>query len=426
MPLPIRLFSCLATVIVMVAASATVHAEDWSQFRGNAGTGYVPQAQIPDSWSEQDYAWQYDLGSSDVGSPIVQSGKIFLLSSDAASAERRIVAIDLATGKPLWSKVYASRSHHLHNRNTYGSSTPAANERFVFVAWAEPDHTLLKCLTHEGEEVWTRDFGSWKSQHGFGTSPTLIGDLLVLFNSQQADQLPAGVAPGQSRMIAVEPETGETVWETPLTTTRVCYGVPMLYQPAGGAKQIVAANTGDGIFGLDYETGKKLWSVDVFTARCVSSPIVAGELVMGTAGSGGGGNHLVAVKPQASVAKEVFRVEKGAPYVPTPAVVGEHLFMIDDKGIASCVSAVDGQTLWQQRIGGNYSASPVVLGDKMLVVSLSGEATLLAASTEFEKLSQFDLGGPVGATPVYAEGCLLLRIGNRLCCLRVSDEQPSQ
>lgn len=405
-----------ATVPQMVGPQMAL-AGDWSLFRGGDAAGYVPEAQLPLQWTANDYAWQFDLENRDVGSPVIAGGKAFLLSSDPQSSQRRIIAVDLKSGEPLWQRKYTSTPHRLHQRNSYASSTPAATDRFVFFAYSEPDHTYLKCLDHEGREVWSRDFGRWVSQHGFGTSPTLIGDLLILFVSQQADQLREGVEPGQSRMIAVRPETGETVWETPLTTTRACYGVPRLYQNDQGEKQIVAANTGDGLFGLDYATGKKLWNNKVFRARCVSSPLVVDDLVIGTAGSGGGGNHLVAVRPAGDEAEEVFRIESAAPYVPTPAVVGHHLYMVDDKGIASCVDARDGSVLWRKRVGGNYGASPVVLGNKVLLISLSGEATVLEAATEFNQLSQFDLGGPVGATPVYGDGKLLLRIGEQLCCL---------
>ncbi len=412
---PTALFS-IGLITLCIFPLAT-QAADWSQFRGGDGTNYVPEASLPSEWSDSDYAWQFDLSSSDVGTPVVSNGTVFLLSGDVASAERRIVAIDLATGKLRWEQRYPASPSHLHNRNTYGSSTPVANDKHVFFSWAEPDHTWLRCLTHDGDEVWARDFGTWKSQHGFGTSPTLIGDLLVLFDSQQADQLPADVPPGQSRMIALNPSSGETVWETPLTTTRVCYGVPALFTTADGQRQIVAANTGDGLFGLDYATGKKLWNNRVFKARCVSTPLVAGDLVIGSAGSGGGGNHLVAVRPTGDSAEEVYRVEKGAPYVPTPAMVKGDLFLVDDKGIASCIDATTGERRWLKRVGGTYSASPIVLGDRMLIVSLTGEATVLAAAPTFEKISSFDLGGPVGATPVYSDGKLLLRIGTRLCCL---------
>ncbi|QDS93720.1 outer membrane biogenesis protein BamB [Roseimaritima multifibrata] len=409
----------LLACVPLLAAEPAADSTQWPRFRGPGGNGYLPQASIPDQWDADDYDWQFDFGSRDVGSPIVQGGKVFLLATSPDSKNRKVVAIDLASGQSLWERSYPIAPYHTHSRNTYASSTPAANDTHLFVAWGEPTQTILKCFTHDGEEVWTRNFGSWVSQHGFGTSPALIGDLLVFFDSQQGGQLPAGVPPGQSRMIAVQPATGETVWETPLTTTRVCYGVPALYAPAGGKKQIVAANTGDGLFGLDYATGKKLWNEKVFSARCVSSPVVAGDLIVGTAGSGGGGNHLVAVRPTGDSAAEVYRITRGAPYVPSPVVAQSSMFLIDDKGFASCIDAATGDVHWMKRVGGNYGASPLVAGDKLLVISLNGEATVLAAKTEYAEIAKFDLGGPVGATPLLSDGRLLLRIGNRLCCLNV-------
>ncbi len=393
--------------------------EDWPQFRGARGTNYVPDARLPERWEPNQYAWRFDLGSFDVGCPVVGQGKVFLLSSDPQTAQRRIVALDLKTGNAIWTRSYDAAPNRLHARNTYGSSTPYADDRFVYVAWADSEHTWLRCLTHDGDEVWTRDFGPYVSQHGFATSPTIIGEYLVLLNESQADQLPDGASPGVSRMIAVRPDTGETVWETELTTTRVCYGVPALFVTPEGERQIVAANTGDGLFGLDYETGKMIWNQKVFTARCVSTPLVVGDLVLGTAGSGGGGNHLVAVRPEGNTAGEVYRIDRGAPYVPTPSVAKGKLFMVDDKGIASCVDAASGEVHWLQRVGRNYGASPIVLGDRVLLVSLTGQATILAAAEQFHKISSFDLGGPVGATPAYSDGHLLLRIGDELCALRL-------
>ncbi len=164
-----------------------------------------------------------------------------------------------------------------------------------------------------------------------------------------------------------------------------------------------------------------LWNLEVFEMRCCSTPLVAGDLAIGSSGSGGGGNHLVAVRIPKSAAeepKQVYRIDRGSPYVPTPVLKDNRLYMIDDKGIASCVDAQTGEAIWKpQRIGGNFGASPIVVGDTLLVISLDGKATLLRASDEFEKLGEVDLGGPVGATPAFAEGHLLLRVDDELRCL---------
>ena len=393
--------------------------DTWSEFHGLGAYGVGSGGSIPNSWRQADYAWVRKLGSIDVGSPVVAAGKVFFLASDPKQKAITINSIELSSGTPLWSKSYPQQSHHLHRRNTYASSTPAANDTHVYVSWSDTKQTMLKCFDHDGHEVWSRDFGNWQSQHGFGTSPRLSGDFVLLFNSQQAEQLDPGETPGQSRMIAVDRKTGETRWETPLKTTRSCYGVPAI-TTINGSKQVIDANTGNGMFGLDASTGKMLWNLEVFGKRCCNTPLIVDDLAIASSGSGGGGNHLVAVKiPQSKSEppREVFRIERNAPYVPTPAVKDGHLYWVDDRGVATCASAKTGEIVWTERIGGKFGASPIIVGDKLLIISLDGQATLLSTSKEFKEIGQFDLGGPVGATPAFAEGRLIIRVADELRCL---------
>ena len=132
--------------------------------------------------------------------------------------------------------------------------------------------------------------------------------MVLLFNSQQADQLKPGQVAGKSRMIAVDRKTGDTVWESPLDTTRSCYGVPAVFQSPGADTQIIDANTGNGMFGLDPKTGKMLWNTKVFEMRCCSTPIIAGDIAIASSGSGGGGNHLVGVRIPKSAASTRGRI----------------------------------------------------------------------------------------------------------------------
>ncbi len=391
----------------------------WSRFHGADGNGFVENGDIPATWTEADYTWRRDLGSRDVGSPIVVDDKVYYLVSKPEEQEIAIESLDLRSGQLRWTKPFPQTDHHLHSRNTFASSTPAADRDHLFVAWADPDHTYLKCFDHDGNEVWSRDFGTWQSQHGFGTSPRILGSMVLLFNSQQSEQLKPGQQAGRSRMIAVDRKSGETVWETPLETTRSCYGVPAVYG-SGDTMQIIAANTGNGMFGLDPSTGKMLWNLNVFEMRCCSTPLVAGDIAIGSSGSGGGGNHLVGVRiPKTENEKptQVYRIESGAPYVPTPVLKDNRLYMVSDDGIASCVDAKNGKQIWKNRVGGNFGSSPIVVGEKLLLISLNGEATILHAGDRFQILGKVDLGGPVAATPAYSQGHLLLRVNDEIRCL---------
>lgn len=309
------MFLLIAATPVLVAPTLcrAESPEGWSEFHGPNQQGYVANGQIPANWTDDDYRWRRQLRSTDVGSPVIAANKVFYLASKPDQNSIALEALDLTTGDLLWSAPYPQSKHHLHSRNTYASSTPAVDEQYVFAAWSEPTHTYLKCFDHQGKEIWSRDFGTWQSQHGFGTSPRVHGSMVLLFNSQQADQLKPGEVAGNSRMIAVDRQSGETLWETPLETTRSCYGVPAVFQGEDGKTQIIDANTGNGVFAIDASSGQLLWNLKVFEMRCCSTPLIAGDIAIGSSGSGGGGNHLVGVRiPKAGEQPvQVYRIDQG-------------------------------------------------------------------------------------------------------------------
>lgn len=404
---------CLST-FSMIALTRHSDAQDWCGFHGLSLGGVVENGDLPTQWNDSDYRWRFDLTTRDVGSMAVKDGNVYLLSSSKDKTQLRLIAIDLDSGSEKWTLSFPHSENHLHKRNTLASSTPAVDEDHVYIAHSDRDRTWVRCIDVAGTEVWSRDLGPAQSQHGFGTSPVIEGDRLILNFSQQAEQVRNG-KPGVSRIYAFDRLSGETLWETPVTSRRVCYGKPYVHDG-----KVICANTGDGVFALSLEDGKMLWRNPVFRMRCVSSPIIAGELAIGTSGSGGGGNHLVAVrmpKEPNQTPQEVYRIESAAPYVPTSVVRDGAMYVIDDGGVATCVDVQSGDLQWKKRIGGNFGASPILVGDKCLLVSLDGTATLIRASREFEKLGSVDLGGPVGATPAFANGRLLLRVGTELLCL---------
>ncbi len=391
-------------------------AESWSRFRGDNGVGVIAKCSVPLPWQPSDVRWSVALPGKGNGSPTAYGDRVFLMSADANSAERYIMAFDIKSGRELWRKSYASEPHHLHNRSSYASCTPCVNSDAVFFTWATPESVTLMALTHDGEVIWTNNLGRYVSQHGYGASPALFGDKLVLFNSQAAEQLPPGVPPGQSRVMAFDVRTGDLLWETPRTTTRVCYGVPTRFQDESGQEALLFCNTGDGFFALSLETGEPLWNRKVFRKRCVSCPVIVGDLAFGTEGSGGGGNILfaVSVKGNHDVA---FRVNRSAPYVPTPVAKGNLLFLWSDQGIVTCIKTPSGDVVWSKRIGGNVSTSPVIAGDKLVGIAEDGTVTILSASEDYHEYGSIKLEDTTRATPLLSENYLLVRSDSKLICV---------
>ena len=287
----------------------------------------------------------------------------------------------------------------------------------VYVAWSDPEHTLLMAIDHAGETVWTQDLGPWVSQHGFGTSPMLYGGTVILANHQQGkDKLPPGGKPGISSMAAFDCKTGEPRWRTPRESTVAAYSVPCVLN-RNGRDELVCCSNAHGIFSLDPTTGKPLWEVkDAFSMRTVSSPAIAGGLVIGTTGSGGGGNYVVAVRP-GDKAKVVYKIDRQAPYVPTPIEQGGLLYLWYDKGVVTCLEAETGEQVWQKRVGGNYSGSPIIAGDKLYCIDEEGEVVVLATGRTFKELGRNPLGEGSRTTPAVSEGRMFFRTDRKLFCL---------
>ena len=392
---------------------------DWDRFRGPGGRG-IAAGQLPATWSADDYRWRVNVGGRDVGSMIGVDGDVVLMTSPSEGEQIGLTRIEGQTGRQLWSVPHAYRPRKQHQRSSTAQTTPTTDGERIYAAWADADGLRLTAVDLDGQTAWTRDFGYWEGAHGFGGSPAVIGDSVVLFDSGQRDKLEPGQRADDSHMRCVDAATGADRWATPLNATRPCYGTPLLVDVAGAARQIVAANKGNGIFGLDPADGGMLWSIDGLNQRCVSSPQLAitgdGPVILASAGSGGGGNRILAVTvpPPGQSPREVYRIDRSASYVPTPLVVGENLIFINDGGIATCADVASGKTRWSLRLGGNFGASPIVVGDEVLAVSLDGIAHVFAASSSKPKVRQIDLGGSVGATPAVIGGALILRVGSEV------------
>ncbi|MFO0872180.1 MAG: PQQ-binding-like beta-propeller repeat protein [Pirellulales bacterium] len=399
--------SCLT----MASSSA---AQDWTRFRGPNGSGECEAQGLPATWTEADLNWKAALPGIGHSSPAIWGERIFLLSAHPQDATRYVLCLSAKDGKLLWRKDYPSQTHHLHARSSYASCSPFADAEQVYVAWSDPDHTWLKAFKHTGEEVWSVDFGPWVSQHGFGSSPIVHGEMVILSCSQEPSKQPNTPDPRDSFVVAVDRLTGQVRWKTPRKTDTTSYSVPCVRRRPDGQDELICCSTAEGIYALHPQTGAENWSLKVFDKRTVSSPFVAGGLVFGTTGSGGGGSYVVALSPQADQPKVVYEIRKEAPYVPTPVARGELLFLWSDKGIVTCVSLADGKQVWQKRVNGNFSGSPIRAYDKLYCVSDDGEVVVLAADKEFKELGRVSLGEPSRSTPAVSGGRLYLRTYSHL------------
>ncbi len=364
---------------LLLAWSQVALGQEWTRFRGPNGSGQSEATTIPATWTEDEALWKVALPGSGNASPVLWGDRIFLISASTDDGTRYVLCLSAADGKLLWRRDYPSRVHHIHQLNTLASSTPTVDDQRVYCAWSTPEEITLLALTHGGDPVWKADLGPFASQHGFGTSPILYENSLILVNDQDSD----------SFVIAMDPASGKTLWKTPrrhLPEQNTCYATPCVYKPEGRPEELILCSRAQGIAGMDPRTGETRWESAVFDRRVVSSPVVVDGLVLATCGKGGGPNTFVALRPYADGNEPTIEYQidrNGAPYVPSAVAKGNLVFLWGDGGIVTCIDASSGRVHWRERVGGNYFGSPVRVADCVYCMSNDGEAVAIAASDTF-------------------------------------------
>lgn len=387
------------------------HSQHWPRFRGPNAAGLADPIDIPISFTQKDYRWSAQLPGTGHSSPVVWNDRLFLTACDSDNATRFVVCLDADTGKSLWVRKFPSRTYRQHADNSYAASTPAVDDRHVYVIWTTPDEYALIALNHDGTDAWRANLGRYASQHGSGTSPVVFHDSVIVTNDQEGPE---------SSVLAFDRLSGQVRWKTPRKTGSMAASTPCIFHPPGHSPQLVLTSRMEGFAAVDPTSGKLLWQApDAFAFRVVASPVVAGDLVIGNCGEGPNGKTLIALRPPPDGNKPevAWQMLTHAPYVPTPLCKDNLLFTLSDTGTVSCLRAATGQVVWQQRIGGAYYSSPVCAGDRLYCVSKKGDVIVLAASETYQLLGRASLGELCYSTPAVARGRIYFRTLSHLICV---------
>ena len=388
----------------MLFSASWAAGQEWTRFRGPNGAGISEDTTIPVQWTGKDYKWRVELPGSGYSSPVVWEDKVFVTSGLEEDGTQIVRCLKTSDGGLIWERRFSSITHPKHRFNCYASATPAVDKDHLYFTWATPKkYNVVALDTQQGRTVWERDLGPFEAEHGFGGSPILVDDLLVIPNDQD----------GESSVVALDRMTGQVRWKAPRRTEKTAYSTPFLFQPEGAPAQLILTSWSHGISGLDPKTGKTHWELGVLANRVVGSGAVASGLIVASCGVGGSGTRLVAVRPgipskgvQAEVA---YDVKGSLPYVPVPVTFGSLLFLWYDHGVVTCVDAPSGKIHWRQRVGGEFFGSPVRVADRLYCISRDGEMVVLAAADKYKLLARINLEERSNSTPAVSGGVMYLR-----------------
>jgi len=387
--------------LLVLALGARMFAEDWPAFRGPTGQGHSSEHNLPLEWNESRHViWKAPVPGRGWSSPVVAGGRVWLTTAVTdRGASLRLLAFDAATGRQLVDAeaFHVPSARLLNEKNSLASPTPIVEGDRVYVHFGAQG---TAALTTTGEIVWKARF-PYESQHGNGGSPTLYGDLLIL-SCDGADT---------AFVVALDKRTGKVRWKTQRRQPwDQAYSTPLVIN-VGGRDQIMSVGAYRAT-AYDPENGRELWRVsydDGFSN--VPRPVFGHGMVY--IATGFQQPFLLAVR--ADGAGDVTRthiawtLNRGAPLTPSPLLVGDDLYVVNDNGIASALDAKTGAIQWQQRLGGTFSASPVLADGRIYFTSEDGETTVIAPGRQFRKLALNRIDEPTLASLAISGGSIFIR-----------------
>jgi len=396
----------IVLALLLALTGVAVRADDWPQFRGPTGQGHSAERGVPLDWSEsRNVSWKTPVPGRGWSSPVVAAGRVWLTTSIKANgASLRALAYDVETGREAVNvEVFRIRSAELLNpKNSHASPTPIVEGDRVFVHFGAEG---TAALSTSGEILWKTRF-PYQSQHGNGGSPVLYGDLLILSCDGSDDAF----------VVALDKRTGKVRWKTSRRQPwDQAYTTPLVIR-VGERDQIVSVGAyRAGAY--DPQTGKEIWRVsygDGFSN--VPRPVYGHGLVY--IATGFQQPSLMAVRPDGTgdVTRThvAWTLRRAAPLTPSPLLVDEEIYVVNDGGIASCLDAKTGETYWQQRLGGEYSASPVFADGRIYFLSEEGTATAIAPGRVFRRLATSTLDGGALAPMAVSGGAIFIRTDTHL------------
>lgn len=356
-------WSCL---VVACSTLTSLAAEPWSQWRGPRGDGHVVDQTPPVRFSAADVLWKTSLPGQGQSSPAIWDDHIFLTSALERGHQRVVLSVNRENGQIEWQQTaWTGEPEPSHQMNGWASATCATDGDRVYAFFGKGGG--LFCYSKAGEKLWSKGLGEFVGPWGTAACPILYENLVI----QNCD------SESNASLTAFDKLTGQVVWSTPREDYRG-WSTPLLFREQGEPQLVLNGHTG--VRAYDPNSGKELWfcSSPVGRGEPTVTPDDEGRLfvVNGLRGT----VYAVAAKGTGDVSQSQRLWQfprKTDRDLPSPAVVGNRLLIMSMKGILTCCDTTTGDIVWEERVGGNYSASPVVLDKVALFVSEAGEVVVI-------------------------------------------------
>ncbi len=408
--------------LLLTLLPLTVRAGDrWPEYRGPLANGHADETGLPVTWSEdQNIAWKTPVHGRAWSSPVIWDDQIWLTTASGDGTELSYLVLNTMSGEVIRDELlfHVAVPQENYEFNSHASPTPVLDEQRAYLCWGSAGMT---CIDRETFGVlWTRRDLECDHYRGSGSSPILHEGMLICHYDGFDYQY----------VIALDTLTGDTVWRTPRPTNfgttngdqKKAYGTPIVIN-INGQSQLFSPSA-KGAFAYDPATGAEIWRIRFEQHSIACRPLYENGTLLLTTGFGQA--ELLAIDPtgrgDVTDTHIRWRLTKGMPSKPSPLSVDGLLYLIHDQGVAMCLEAATGEEVWKQRLGGNYSASPVYADGRIYAFSEEGDASVLAPGREPDVLAQNKLDAGCLASPAVADGALFVRTRTHL--YRIEQTSP--
>lgn len=398
----------------------------WPQFRGPNGDGHAAvTAHPPKTWSEtENVRWKIPIPGKAWSSPVSWGNTIWLTTASEDGLSMSALAIDRITGTIRWNKEVFSNDAtqpDFHVFNSYGSPTPVLDKDRIYVSFGAYGTAALNRDT--GEIIWQRRDLRCNHFRGPGSSPILYRNLLIVHMDGFDQQY----------VIALDRKSGETVWRkdreleygTDDGDIKKAFSTPLLIELSSGnanSKEVqLISTTSKGVLAYSPEDGKEIWRVRYDEFSSTARPVFDGKQVFISTGFGKA--KLLAINPfgkgDVTSSHIAWDSSRAIGSKPSPICDNGSLYLLDDRGVLSSVNATTGQAQWQQRLGGDFSGSPILADGKIYCFDEQGKGHVY--TTDGTEVAVNSLEAGCLASPIAIGNDLIVRTRTSLYCLRTKN-----
>ncbi len=378
-----------------------LQAADWPQFRGPNGNGFSDETSVPtEIHVAKNFAWKTDLPGEGLSSPIIIGDRVFVTCSGGLKQQRLyVICFNAADGKKIWERQFWATGRTMcHEKTSVAAPTPASDGRHVVAIFSSSDAV---CLDLDGNLLWFRglgrDYPNASNSLGLSSSLVVADGVVVAQVENESESFTAGldVLTGTNRWKLDRPKDAN--WTSPVLLKNSPYS-------------LVVIQSSKGVVAVEPATGKMVWEYAEGGSSVPSSTPSGGVLYVPSRG-------LTALQPGigGEKPKQLWQASQLRPGTPSPVVVGEKIFALNDGGVLTCGETATGKRLWQLRLKGPFSATPVAAGVFIYCVNEKGVAQVVDTSKpEGEVVSELELGETILSTPSISSGAIYFRSNSRL------------